>query len=118
MNTREIFLEAWRLARQGARRFGGSAREYFAAALKWVYRQIKESKINTFLLREETERKADRAITVAEVCLFMVAGLVGLLVPALATFGLAGLLTLGAVGMALLTVSGLAIRYSSRLDAR
>ena len=35
---RSIFATAWSLARRGARRFGGTARQYLAAALKqaWV----------------------------------------------------------------------------------
>ena len=117
MNTREIFLDAWKLARQGARRFGGKAREYFAQSLKWVYANLKESRMNTFLIAEETERKANQCLQVANVCLFMVACLVGLLVPALAAFGLGGLLTMAGLGAVLLTVSGLAIRRCSRLDA-
>lgn len=35
---RSLFTKAWRLARKGAKRYGGSARSYFAAALRFVWK--------------------------------------------------------------------------------
>lgn len=40
MTRSELFKAAWRLARQGAARFGGSARRYFAAALRMIYASL------------------------------------------------------------------------------
>lgn len=117
MNTREIFIAAWKLARQGERRFGGKARDYFAQSLKWVYATIRSRKMNTYLIRAAIERKAERWLIFAQICLLLVAVTVCLTPSALAYYGLAGLLTLAGLGAALLAVSGLAIVRCSRLDA-
>lgn len=37
MSRSKIFVRAWKLARKGANKFGGSAREYFADSLRRVY---------------------------------------------------------------------------------
>ncbi|WP_430609666.1 hypothetical protein [Enterococcus sp. DIV0876] len=41
MAKSEIFRKAWKLAKRGAFLFGGSSKEYFAEALKLVYRSEK-----------------------------------------------------------------------------
>lgn len=38
----KIMKAAWELARRGAKKFGGSAKEYFAEALKIVWTQVKK----------------------------------------------------------------------------
>lgn len=35
-----IMKGAWKLARRGAKKFGGSAREYFAESLKTVWARV------------------------------------------------------------------------------
>lgn len=37
----EIMTTAWKLARQGAKKFGGSAKQYIGEALKLVYKRLK-----------------------------------------------------------------------------
>lgn len=37
---RQIFADAWAVARQAARRFGGAARQYFAEALREIYEML------------------------------------------------------------------------------
>lgn len=37
MSKSEIFVKAWELAKFGAKRFGGSSKDYFAASLKIIY---------------------------------------------------------------------------------
>lgn len=39
MTKSEIFTTAWELAKQGASKFGGSSKEYFAEALKIAYKK-------------------------------------------------------------------------------
>lgn len=39
MTKSEIFTAAWELAKQGAAKFGGSSKEYFAEALKIAYQR-------------------------------------------------------------------------------
>lgn len=117
MTNREIFKQAWSLARDGARRFGGSAREYFAQALRWVYAKIKESKMNTFLLSEETERKADSLWTAVEVCLLATMGILAVLLPLLAVYGATALIGCGTTGLILLASSGLLIRRAIKLES-
>ena len=41
MSKSEIFNKAWKLAKEGAARFGGSCRDYFAQALKMAYAATK-----------------------------------------------------------------------------
>lgn len=41
MSKAEIFTNAWKLAKDGAERFGGSCRDYFAQALKMAYAATK-----------------------------------------------------------------------------
>lgn len=40
---KEIMVNAWRIAREGQKEFGGKVREYFAQALKMAWAQAKES---------------------------------------------------------------------------
>lgn len=43
MKTKAIMTMAWKLARHGAKKFGGSVKLYFAAALKAAWKSYKES---------------------------------------------------------------------------
>ena len=40
MNKSNLFKNAWAIARQGQKQFGGNVKQYFAEALKMVYRGI------------------------------------------------------------------------------
>jgi hypothetical protein len=40
----KVFKQAWPLARQGAQRFGGRSRSYFASALRLTYVDMRKAK--------------------------------------------------------------------------
>lgn len=42
MTKSVLFSNAWKIAKKGAKEFGGSAREYFSEALKKAWRLFKE----------------------------------------------------------------------------
>ena len=44
MDRRQIFRTAWTIARDGAARFGGSAKQYFSAALRQAYKAARAAK--------------------------------------------------------------------------
>lgn len=71
--------------------------------------------MNTWNLETEAERKADKAMKVAEFFLFMVAGLVGVL-PLGMSYGGAWIAGIALSGLACLSISGLALGRASRLD--
>ncbi len=50
-NKSDLFNQAWNLAKEGASKFGGSSREYFAAALKIAYVSPKEVAVNYVSLK-------------------------------------------------------------------
>lgn len=43
MTNAKIFSAAWTVAKQGAAKFGGSSKDYFAESLKMVYATIKSN---------------------------------------------------------------------------
>lgn len=45
MNNRELFKEAWKLAREGAAKYGGKASEYFNESLKIVTKEYNDNKV-------------------------------------------------------------------------
>lgn len=55
MNTKQIMTNAWNFARQGAAKFGGSVRQYIAAALRQAWKAAKAPS------RKEIARDLDRA---------------------------------------------------------
>lgn len=52
---KKVMSRAWRLARQGAEKFGGSAKEYFAISLKMAWAEVKAEEA----VAEEKEEAID-----------------------------------------------------------
>ena len=67
----KIMKCAWELAKRGAKKFGGSAREYFAESLKTVWAQVKKMVyVPTWFINKKSIvglfTKMERAIKVKE----------------------------------------------------
>ena len=66
-----IMKGAWELARRGAKKFGGSAREYFAESLKKVWARVKKMVyVPTWFINKKSTvgmfTKMERALKVKE----------------------------------------------------
>lgn len=55
MNKKQIMTNAWKIARNGAAKFGGSAKEYFAESLKIAWTIAKKGYV--FALKEHHKKE-------------------------------------------------------------
>lgn len=64
MTNAEIFTAAWVLAKQGAKRFGGSSKDYFACSLQITYKKGAK-KMNEYheVVRNSKDFNEDSALT-------------------------------------------------------
>ncbi|MFC6170337.1 hypothetical protein [Loigolactobacillus jiayinensis] len=68
MTNAEIFTAAWVLAKQGAKRFGGSSKDFFACSLKITYTNKGENKMTGLngyrkVIRDSKDFNEDTALT-------------------------------------------------------
>lgn len=50
---KKIMKRAWEIAKEGQKRFGGKVKEYFAAALKLAWKEAREPKQATLVIRHQ-----------------------------------------------------------------
>lgn len=64
MTNAEIFTAAWVLAKQGAKRFGGSSKDYFACSLQITYKKgVKKMDEYREVVRNSKDFNEDSALT-------------------------------------------------------
>jgi len=68
MTNAEIFTAAWLLAKQGAKRFGGSSKDYFSCSLQITYKNKGENKMTGLngyrkVIRDSKDFNEDTALT-------------------------------------------------------